>query len=136
MRAFTDEVWQILDKQFIQIVEQTAAAYGCTAEIAFEEGIGATSNNDEVAALTKEAVVEAMPFMKVNETYQTMGSEDMSIWLDAVPGCFFFIGSANEEKGLTAAHHHPCFNIDEDVLPMGAAALASAAKHILDVKSK
>ena len=136
MRAFTDEVWQILDKQFIQIVEQTAAAYGCTAEIAFEEGIGATFNNDEVAALTKEAVVEAMPFMKVNETYQTMGSEDMSIWLDAVPGCFFFIGSANEEKGLTAAHHHPCFNIDEDVLPMGAAALASAAKHILDVKSK
>jgi metal-dependent amidase/aminoacylase/carboxypeptidase family protein len=74
--------------------------------------------------------------MKVNESYQTMGSEDMSIWLDAVPGCFFFIGSANDEKGLNAPHHHPNFDIDEDVLPMGAAALASAAKHILDEKAK
>lgn len=136
MRAFTDDVWQILNDRFIQVIEQTAAAYGCTAEITIEEGITATTNNDEISQLTREAVVEVMPFMKVNETYQTMGSEDMSIWLDEVPGCFFFIGSANEEKGLNAPHHHPHFDIDEDVLPMGAAALASAAKHILDVKSK
>lgn len=136
MRAFTDDVWSILNERFVQVVEQTAAAFGCTAEISMEEGISATTNSDEIAALTKEAVVEAMPFMTVNETYQTMGSEDMSIWLDAVPGCFFFIGSANDEKGLNAAHHHPRFDIDEDVLPMGAAALASAAKHILEIKSK
>lgn len=135
-RAFTDDVWQILNDRFIQIVEQTAAAYGCTAEIVMEEAITATTNNDEIAALTKEAVAEAMPFMRINETYQTMGSEDMSIWLDAVPGCFFFIGSANDEKGLNAPHHHPNFDIDEDVLPMGAAAIAIAAKHILDIKSK
>ena len=136
MRAFTDDVWSILNERFFQVVEQTAAAFGCTAEISMEEGISATTNNNEIAVLTKEAVVEAMPFMKVNETYQTMGSEDMSIWLDAVPGCFFFIGSANDEKGMNAAHHHPRFDIDEDVLPMGAAALASAAKHILDIKAK
>ena len=135
MRAFTDDVWKVLNERFVQIVEQTAAAFGCTAEINFEEGIGATANNDEIAVLTKEAVTEAMPFMKVNETYQTMGSEDMSIWLDAVPGCFFFMGSANNEKGLNNAHHHPQFNIDEDVLPMGAAALASAAKYILEKKA-
>ena len=100
-----------------------------------EDAISATTNDSEIASLTKAAVQEVMPFIKVNETYQTMGSEDMSIWLDAVPGCFFFIGSANEEKGFIAPHHHPMFDIDEDVLPMGAAALANAAKHILVVKA-
>jgi amidohydrolase len=100
-----------------------------------EEAITATTNNDEIAALTKEAVKEVMPFMNINETYQTMGSEDMSIWLDAVPGCFFFIGSANAEKGLNSPHHHPNFDFDETVLPMGVAAMASAVKHILEVKS-
>jgi amidohydrolase len=135
MRAFTDDVWRILNDRFFQIVEQTAAAFGCEAEIIMQEAIGATTNDEEIAALTRTAVQEVMPFMKVNETYQTMGSEDMSIWLDAVPGCFFFIGSANEAKGLNAPHHHPMFDIDEDVLPMGAAALASAASHILAVKA-
>ena len=135
MRAFTDEVWQILENHSRAVIEKTAEAFGCTAEITMQEAISATTNDHEIAALTKQAVLESMPFMKVNETYQTMGSEDMSIWLDAVPGCFFFIGSANDEKGLKAPHHHPKFDIDEDVLPMGAAALASAAKHILDVKT-
>ncbi|MEE4195267.1 MAG: M20 family metallopeptidase [Anaerolineae bacterium] len=136
MRAFTNDVWQVLIERFTQVIEQTAAAFGCTAEVILEEGIGATTNDDEIAVLTKEAVLEVMPFMKINETYQTMGSEDMSIWLDAVPGCFFFIGSANEKKGINAPHHHPKFDIDEDVLPMGAAALANAAKHILEIKSE
>jgi amidohydrolase len=135
MRAFTDDVWQVLNDRFYQIVEQTAAAFGCKAQITVEEAISATTNDEDIAKLTKEAVREILPFMVINETYQTMGSEDMSIWLDAVPGCFFFIGSANEVKGLNAPHHHPMFDIDEDVLTMGAAALANAAKHILAVKA-
>ena len=63
-----------------------------------------------------------------------MGSEDMSIWLDKVPGCFFFLGSTNSEKGLNYPHHHPKFDFDENALPMGAASLANTAVKILRSK--
>ena len=50
---------------------------------------------------------------------QTMGGEDMSFFLQEVPGCYFFIGSANSEKKLNYPHHHPRFDFDETALPMG-----------------
>ncbi|MFN5513804.1 MAG: M20 family metallopeptidase [Cyanobacteriota bacterium] len=50
---------------------------------------------------------------------QTMGGEDMSFFLEARPGCYFFLGAANPALGLDFPHHHPRFNFDESVLPLG-----------------
>ena len=50
---------------------------------------------------------------------QTMGGEDMSFFLQEVPGCYFFVGSANNELNLAYPHHHPCFDFDETALGMG-----------------
>jgi amidohydrolase len=47
--------------------------------------------------------------------------------MDDIPGCYFFVGSANAERGLNAPHHNPKFDIDEAALPIGAALLAQAA---------
>nr|MBA2442772.1 amidohydrolase [Rubrobacter sp.] len=52
-----------------------------------------------------------------------MGGEDFAYYLREVPGCFFFVGAGNEEKGTTYPHHHPRFNIDEDALPVGIEAM-------------
>jgi amidohydrolase len=60
-----------------------------------------------------------------------MGSEDFAFILEKVPGCFFFIGSANPEKGLDAGHHHPRFDIDEAALPRGAALMAAGTMDML-----
>lgn len=51
---------------------------------------------------------------------QTMGGEDMAFFLQAVPGCYFFLGSANPEKDLAYPHHHPRFDFDETALSLGA----------------
>lgn len=135
MRAFTPQMFEHLIKRFKSVVQNTAAAMECDVEIILEDPISSTTNDDEIAELTKQAVRQAIPETRIDEKHQTMGSEDMSIWLDEVPGCFFFLGSANPAKGLSAPHHHPRFDFDEDVLPMGAAALASAAVHILQAKA-
>ena len=50
---------------------------------------------------------------------QTMGGEDMSFFLQEVPGCYFFLGSANRDRGLAFPHHHPRFDFDEAALGMG-----------------
>jgi amidohydrolase len=62
---------------------------------------------------------------------RTMGSEDASLFMQDIPGCYFFVGSANAERGLDAPHHNPHFDFDEDALPLGVAVLMQAVAHYL-----
>jgi amidohydrolase len=57
-----------------------------------------------------------------------MGGEDMSVYLDRVPGCFFFVGSALE--GPHRPHHSPVFDFDERALAVGTLLLEAAARRI------
>jgi len=57
----------------------------------------------------------------------TMGGEDMSYYLEMVPGTFFFLGGINEKKGITYPHHNSKFDLDEDVFWRGSALLAQGA---------
>jgi amidohydrolase len=58
-------------------------------------------------------------------------SDDMALFLEAVPGCYFLVGAGNVEKGITAPHHSARFNIDEDALPIGVEVLARATLEYL-----
>jgi amidohydrolase len=61
-----------------------------------------------------------------------MGSEDMAFVLEQIPGCYFFIGSANIEKNLAASHHHPKFDFDESILPKAAGLMAASTIEFLE----
>jgi amidohydrolase len=60
-----------------------------------------------------------------------MGSEDMAYILREIPGCYFFVGSANSSQGLDAPHHHPRFDFDEQALPYAVALMVSATSELL-----
>ena len=60
-----------------------------------------------------------------------MSSEDAAVFMQEVPGCYFFLGSANPERGLSAPHHNPRFDFDEDALPLGVAVLMHVLAHYL-----
>ena len=47
-----------------------------------------------------------------------MGSDDMSLFLQARPGCYFWVGAAPADKP-PAPHHHPAFELNEDGLAVG-----------------
>jgi metal-dependent amidase/aminoacylase/carboxypeptidase family protein len=48
-----------------------------------------------------------------------MGGEDMSFFLDEVPGCYFFLGSANAARIWLIRIIIPKFNFDEAALGTG-----------------
>ena len=58
-------------------------------------------------------------------------SEDFSEFLVHTPGCFFFLGTVNAEKGLTWGHHHPRFDISEEPMSIGIAVMAGTALRYL-----
>jgi metal-dependent amidase/aminoacylase/carboxypeptidase family protein len=57
-----------------------------------------------------------------------MTAEDFSFLAERAPGAFFWLGAALPDP---REHHHPRFDIDESVIPLGAALLAGAAVELL-----
>jgi amidohydrolase len=57
----------------------------------------------------------------------------MSVLLNEVPGCYFLLGANNEQRELGVfAHHHPRFDFDEAVLPLGVAIMCEATTRYLN----
>ena len=52
--------------------------------------------------------------------------------LQAVPGCYFFMGSGNAARGLSSPHHSPTFDFDERALDIGVQVLTSTAIAFLE----
>jgi IAA-amino acid hydrolase len=60
-----------------------------------------------------------------------MGGEDFSYYLQCIPGAIYRLGCRGRELGGRPLHS-PRFDVDESVLPIGAALLASIAEAYLD----
>jgi len=125
IRTFTKEVRDTVFQRFNDLVLQISKGFGCEAEIILRSLTPALKNNPTLTHRVVEIAKNHIPDAVVQQDFTTMGSEDMAFFLDEIPGCFIFAGSADKEKGLNATHHHPRFDFDENVLPGAAALLCS-----------
>lgn len=132
VRTFDKEVRNRVPHLMKSIVESTAKAYGGSAVLDLVHVIPATVNNKEMAAMVTEVAKEVVGAKNVLVTNPSMGGEDMSLFLEAVPGCYAFLGSMNAKKGLDRPHHHPRFNIDENVLAIGVELITRATRKYLE----
>jgi amidohydrolase len=132
IRTFEPEVREKVLERFEVIVYGLAETMGCRAEVDLQRLSPAVINHPESAVRIKEIARQIFPEAVIDTgDYITMGSEDFAFIMEKVPGCFFFIGSANKEKGLDAGHHHPRFDFDEQALPRGAALMAAMVAELL-----
>ena len=132
IRTFEPEVREIVIQRFKEIAENTAKAMNCTTEIELKRISPAVINDPKIAVRVQNAAKKLYPDAKIDAgNYLTMGAEDMAFVLEKVPGCYFFLGSANDEEGLNFDHHHPKFDFDETVLPRAAALMTAAAVELL-----
>ena len=126
IRTFAPEVTREVRRRFIRTVHGVAQGLGCRAEIDLDLLTPAVINDRRLAAIVRAAAAEMFPAADIHASYRTMGSEDMSLMMYDIPGCYFFVGSANPAKELDFPHHHPRFDFDEKALPVGVALMAAA----------
>jgi len=132
IRTFDPSVRKLVLERFDRVVRGTAEMMGCEVEIETKQVTPPVINNDEVSASVLRSAQSLFPQTELDtESYLTMGAEDMGFMQEKVDGCYFFIGSANDEKNLNYNHHHPKFDFDEKALISGAALMATAAADIL-----
>ena len=136
IRTFDPSVRKLVLERFEHIVRGTAEMMGCEVEIETKRVTPPVINNDVVSASVLRSAETLFPQTELDtESYLTMGAEDMGFMQEKVEGCYFFIGSANDEKNLNYNHHHPKFDFDEQALISGAALMATAAVDILKLDS-
>ncbi|MEM1394494.1 MAG: M20 family metallopeptidase [Cyanobacteria bacterium P01_H01_bin.150] len=120
VRYFNPEFEGFIQERLEQIIAGICQINNANYDLEYWGLYPPTINDVGMAELVRsvaEEVVET-PLGVVPEC-QTMGGEDMSYFLQEVPGCYFFLGSANPKKDLAYPHHHPRFDFDETALAMG-----------------
>ena len=134
IRSYSSETKALLRRRVPEIAQGIAATFGATAEVQINEGVDATVNAEAPTQIVYDAAAAVLGADQIDTTFRTTGGEDFSAVLARVPGNFFFLGARNEERGITAPHHNPHFDIDERCLPQGVAILCEAAQQVLQGK--
>jgi len=57
--------------------------------------------------------------------------EDFALFQQRIPGAMFFLGVANEEKGIAALNHFPDYDIDERAIEVGTVAMSNVLLNYL-----
>lgn len=120
VRYFDPSLTDFFQQRLEEVIAGICQTYGAQYTLDYCQLYPPVINHRQIAELVRsiaETVIEA-PAGVVPEC-QTMGGEDMSFFLQEVPGCYFFLGSANADQGLAYPHHHPRFDFDETVLGVG-----------------
>lgn len=133
LRAVHQDVRELLLDRVQEVARGIASAHRASVAIEVERGYAVGHNDRRLAGLVARAgrtlvgegrvVVERQP---------SLGSEDFfAFGVTGIPVVLFRLGVRNVERGITAPHHSPDFDLDEEALPTGVAVLAETVRRLL-----
>jgi hippurate hydrolase len=129
-RWFKPEVGDLLEAKFTSLVTGIAAAFGATAEAVFDRGYPATVNETESTKLAIRAAQAVAGEARVVEMpVPTMGGEDFSYMLNAKAGNYIMLGAGRGPADPQV--HHPKYDFNDAILPVGASYWAVLAEQLL-----
>jgi len=129
-RFFTPDIENVIQDSTKRICQGIADAFGCKIEVSFDNRIPPTVNDGFVIGSAIAAAKHINPHFEIDDAMQTMGSEDMALFLEAVPGAMLFVGAGKADPAERFPLHHPCFDIDESSLINAAALLLETCQKL------
>ncbi|OCP24642.1 MULTISPECIES: M20 aminoacylase family protein [unclassified Ensifer] len=119
IRSFDPGVRDELERRIRMIAEAQATSFGMRATVDYQRSYDATINHKTETDFVRDLAVRFAGADKVVDLERPfMGSEDFAYMLQERPGTYFFLGSkvSDDERPL----HHPAYNFNDDLLPIGA----------------
>ncbi|MBV9104265.1 MAG: amidohydrolase [Candidatus Eremiobacteraeota bacterium] len=118
IRTFNEAVRAEMPERIRRVIAGTCEANGATFSLDLKPGFPVTVNDAAQAAYARELIAKLLGEQRVITSPQVMGSEDFSYFAQAVPSCFYFVGSMSSER-TAYPNHHGKFDIDEQALLTG-----------------
>lgn len=128
IRTSKPEVRQHIFRGIERMIGAAADLHNAEIEINFEEGYPPVINHPAATTVARSAAKATVGADNVvSAEYPSMGSEDFSFYLNEKPGAFVRLGARKPHWEATPLHS-PLFDIDENVLPIGAKYLENVAR--------
>ena len=128
VRAYEEADRAYLHRRIREVAQGIASTLRAEADVTIGPGIQACVNDPEITALMRRAAEATVGADHIPPGDQRQSvSDDMALFLDAVPGCYIMVGAGNPERGIDAPHHSARFDMDEACLGIGAEVLTRAA---------
>ena len=132
VRTLDMNVQQLIPRHMERMLTGITQAMGGEYELDYSSGYPATINDAAMTKVVQDIAEQVVGKDFVFEVPSAMISEDMSFYLQKVPGSYFYVGAGNVEKGFSQPHHNSRFDIDEQALAVGAKMMCSLAVSYLE----
>ncbi|SDI93892.1 M20 aminoacylase family protein [Aliiruegeria lutimaris] len=130
LRTFSRAVRDKVRARIEEICTGIGAAMGLEVTLEYTEDYPATVNHPEQTDFAVEVAREVVGPDKVDPDWPAeMGAEDFSFMLEARPGAYLFLG-----QGVGPRCHHPKFDFNDEVAPIGASFFARIAERALPLE--
>jgi amidohydrolase len=126
IRTYLPATRQLVHRRIGEITRGVAEMNGATAELKLIDGVPATVNDPQITRELIPLLEKMLGADRVEGNQRSTPSEDMSIFLQEVPGTYFVLGAGGLEY---PPHHSPQFYWDDSVLPLGAGIMAGIVSH-------
>ena len=116
VRTFDADLRKLAEERLKAIATGTAALFGGRAEVIWNPGYPSMVNHEAETRIAAEVARKVAGATAVDDnTTAIMGGEDFAYMLEACPGAYIQIGN-----GDTAEVHHPLYNFNDEIIPLGA----------------
>lgn len=115
LRAQSEETRQLVAAEMKRTVEALCAAWGAEGSVEVDPGTPPVVNDPAMSRFVQKVAANTFGSDCVELVEPVMGGEDFSFYLEQKPGAFIFVGMNGPKSAYP--HHHPRFDIDEDVMP-------------------
>ena len=115
IRALTPETVNIIQTKMVNLTEGICQAFGTEGKVRFIIGTPPLINDPNESKFVENIVCREFGHEVFELVNPVMGGEDFSYYLQKKPGAFIFVGMGGEKSQYP--HHHPKFDLDEDVFP-------------------
>ncbi len=123
-----DETWRTeAHARMKKMATSIAEGMGGRCEFTINRGYPFLINEEKLTGQLRTFTEEYIGKENVIDTDIWMAAEDFAYYSQQADSCFYLLGIANKEKGISSSLHTPSFNIDENALALGSGLMAYLA---------
>lgn len=117
IRSLSPEILASAPGQFTRFVKEICAKSGARGEVDLIPGYPVTCNESAATARVRRIVTATWGKEALFDDFPpVLASEDFSYYLQERPGCFYFIGTADDASADVVPLHHPKFDFNDRIL--------------------
>jgi amidohydrolase len=130
VRSFRPEVQDLLERRMGEVARGIAVAHGATVEFDYRRGYPPTINHADEAGFAADVAAEICGEQHINRNIApSLGGEDFSYMLQAVPGAMVWLGNGPGEGGCLL--HNARYDFNDSAIPFGVSFFARLAERFL-----